>query len=51
MVLALLALGACVAGMIAVSMWDRRSSVRPATTVPTGRASAERRTRRQPSDE
>jgi hypothetical protein len=42
MVLALLALGACVAAMIAVSMWDRRSSVRPAT--------APHRVTRQPND-
>jgi hypothetical protein len=34
MVLALLALGACVAAMIAVSVWDRQSSVRPATAPP-----------------
>jgi hypothetical protein len=34
MVLALLALGASVAGMIAVSMWDRRPSMRPATAPP-----------------
>jgi Flp pilus assembly protein CpaB len=37
MVLALLALGACVAGMIVVSMWDRRSTVRPATARPRAR--------------
>jgi Flp pilus assembly protein CpaB len=30
MVLALLALGACVAAMVAVSVWDRRSTMRPA---------------------
>jgi hypothetical protein len=40
MVLALLALGACVAAMIAVSMWDRQSTVRPAPARP-----------RQPSEE
>jgi Flp pilus assembly protein CpaB len=34
MVLALLALGACVAAMVAVSMWDRRTTVRPATAPP-----------------
>ena len=34
MVLALLALGACVAAMVAVSVWDRRSTMRPATVRP-----------------
>jgi Flp pilus assembly protein CpaB len=41
MVLALLALGACVAAMVVVSVWDRRSTMRPAT------ASSQRR---QPND-
>jgi len=30
MVLALVALGACVAAMVAVSVWDRSSIMRPA---------------------
>jgi hypothetical protein len=40
MVLALLALGACIAAMVAVSVWDRRTTMRPAPAS----------SRRHPSD-